>query len=63
MISMGKGNAFHKLFQIDEFARRFYCEHARLNQLRGDKLRSKRKVRRQMKEETKRSADGYDDRD
>lgn len=63
MTPMSKGNAFHKLFQIDEFARRFYCEHARLNQLRSDKLRSKRKVRRQMKEETKRSADGYDDRD
>lgn len=53
MTPMNKGNAFHKLFQIDEFARRFYCEHARLNQLRSDKFRSKRKVRRQMKEETK----------
>lgn len=57
---MKKGNEFHKLFPIDEFARRFYCEHARLNQLRSDKKQSKRKVRRQMKDEVRKGGD-YDD--
>lgn len=57
---MKKGNEFHKLFSIDEFVRRFYCEHARLNQLRSDKKQSKRKVRRQMKDEVRKGGD-YDD--
>ncbi len=41
-----KGNGHKKLFQIDRFARKNYCPHARLNQLRSDKRRAKRTVRR-----------------
>ena len=38
-----KGNSHKKDYQEDKFARRFYCQHARLNQLRADKKASKRK--------------------
>lgn len=41
-----KGNSYRKLFGIDRFARRYYCDHARLNQLRSDKKQAKRKARR-----------------
>lgn len=41
-----KGNGYKKLFQIDRFARKNYCPHARLNQLRSDKRQAKRTVRR-----------------
>lgn len=30
---------------IDKFARKYYCQHARLNQLRSDKKQAKRKIR------------------
>ena len=46
-----KGNTYRKLYSIDEFARRFYCDHARLNQLRTDKKAAKRKARRENKRE------------
>ena len=38
-----------KDYKEDKFARHFYCDHARLNQLREDKKRSKRKTRRKNK--------------
>lgn len=41
-----KSNAYKKLYMIDKFARKYYCQHARLNQLRSDKKQAKRKVRR-----------------
>lgn len=41
-----KGNSYRKLYRIDRFARRFYCKHARLGQLRMDKKAAKRKARR-----------------
>ena len=41
-----KGNAYRKLYRIDRFARRWYCQHARLNQLRADKKAARRKTRR-----------------
>lgn len=44
-----KGNDYKKEFQIDEFARKYYCQHARLNQLRSDKKQAKRKSRRNRK--------------
>lgn len=31
---MDKGNDYRKIFSIDRFARHWYCQHARLNQLR-----------------------------
>lgn len=44
---MKKGNFYRKLYKMDKFARRYYCDHARLNQLRADKKAAKRVVRRQ----------------
>lgn len=41
-----KNNNHKKLSYIDKFARHFYCQHARLNQLRADKKYARRKVRR-----------------
>ena len=48
-IKIMKNNNYKKLYSIDRFARKFYCNHARLNQLRLDKKRAKRKVRRDNK--------------
>lgn len=42
---MGKNNNYRKLFRMDEFGRRFYCKHARLNLVRSDKKQAKKKVR------------------
>lgn len=47
-----KSNWYRRLFQMDKFARRYYCDHARLNQLRSDKRQAKRKVRRTNKKIT-----------
>jgi hypothetical protein len=44
-----KGNSYRKFFKIDRFARKYYCKHARLNQLRSDKKQSKKKIRRDLK--------------
>lgn len=41
-----KDNSYRKEYNIDRFARRYYCDHARLNQLRADKKQAARKVRR-----------------
>ena len=38
-----KGNSHKKDYSEDKFARNFYCDHARLNQLRADKKRVKEK--------------------
>ena len=35
-----------KLTYLDRFARKYYCEHARLNSVRLDKRQAKRKMRR-----------------
>lgn len=44
-----KNNDYRKEFGIDKFARKYYCQHARLNQLRSDKKQAKRKSRRNGK--------------
>jgi hypothetical protein len=44
-----KSNEHKKDFSEDKFARHYYCQHARLNQLREDKKQSKRKTRRKNK--------------
>lgn len=44
-----KNNRYKKQYRIDRFARRYYCTHARLNQLRHDKKAAKRAVRRLSK--------------
>ena len=46
---MSKGNEHKKDYEIDEFARQYYCEGARLRQLREDKFRAKKKTRRKNK--------------
>lgn len=33
------------MFPLDYFARKYYCKHARLNQLRSDKKRAKKAAR------------------
>lgn len=50
---MAKNNNHKKDFSEDKFARSYYCQHARLNQLRQDKKASKRKTRRKNKEISK----------
>jgi len=42
-------NSHKKEYNEDKFARKFYCPHARLNQLREDKKRSRRKHRKNNK--------------
>lgn len=44
-----KDNTHKKRSEIDKFARRFYCQNARLRQLRSDKYFGKRKERRYQK--------------
>ena len=44
-----KGNSYRKDYNEDKFARAFYCQHARLNQLRSDKKQSRRKTHRKNK--------------
>lgn len=46
---MSKSNEHKKDFREDKFARAYYCQHARLNQLREDKKQSRRKTRRKNK--------------
>ena len=46
-----KDNRHKRMFNIDSFARRFYCEHARLNQLRWDKRLAKKVARRDRKKD------------
>jgi hypothetical protein len=46
---MSKSNEHKKDFREDKFARAYYCQHARLNQLRQDKKQSRRKTRRKNK--------------
>ncbi|MCI8601314.1 MAG: hypothetical protein HFE45_06925 [Oscillospiraceae bacterium] len=53
-----KSNAYRKLFRIDRFARKYYCPHARLNQLRSDKRRAKRIARRHRKAISEQQGDG-----
>jgi hypothetical protein len=40
---MLKGNYHKKLYPEDKFSRKYYCDHARLNQLRADKKQSKKR--------------------
>jgi len=40
-----KSNRHKKLTKEDKFAREFYCQHARLNQVRIDKKGQRKKLR------------------
>lgn len=46
-----KSNIHKKVYPEDKFARKWYCTHARLNQLRSDKRESERMNRRSTKKE------------
>ena len=46
-----KGNSHKKDYAEDKFARHYYCQHARLNQVRTDKKASRRKTRRKLKKD------------
>lgn len=45
-----KGNEHKKLYRIDRFARYWYCQHARLNELRADKRAAKKAARKRRKD-------------
>ena len=53
-------NNHKKEYKENKFARRFYCQHARLNQLREDKKRAKRKTRKNNKKIIKNFEKGID---
>lgn len=42
-----KSNIHKKVYPEDKFARKWYCTHARLNQLRSDKRESERMNRKE----------------
>lgn len=46
-----KSNSHKKLYGIDKFARKFYCTHARLGQLRNDKHMARVATRKANKQE------------
>ncbi len=46
-----KSNIHKKDFWIDTFVRKYYCDHARLGQLRSEKKQAKRMTRRKAKAE------------
>ena len=46
---MAKNNEHKKIFRMDEFGRKFYCQHARLNLLRSEKKQAKKKARQARK--------------
>lgn len=58
-MNMAKNNDHKKVYDIDEFARHYYCQGARLRQLREDKHRAKKKARSERKRST--SLDEYED--
>ena len=53
-------NSHKKEYKEDKFARKYYCQHARLNQLREDKKQSKRKHRKNNKKIIKNFEKGID---
>ena len=48
-----KGNQYRKLHPMDKFAKKFYCQRARLNQIRDDKHYLRTILRRTGKKEIK----------
>lgn len=53
-------NIHKKDYQENKFGRHFYCQHARLNQVREDKKRAERKTRRKHKKFLKNFEKGID---
>lgn len=56
-------NRHKKDYNEDKFARRCYCPHTRLNQLREDKKRAERATRRKRKKFLKNFEKGIDKSD
>lgn len=54
-------NIHKKLTFEDKFARHFYCDHARLNQLRQEKKAQRKSMRKINKEIIRKSLDNLDD--
>lgn len=48
-----KGNQYRKLHPMDRFAKKFYCQNAKRNQIRDDKHYLRKIVRRVGKKEIK----------
>ena len=44
-VYMEKSNAYRKLYPMDRFAKRYYCKHAKRNQILSDKSILRKKVR------------------
>lgn len=42
---MAERNSKKKLTHEDKFARKYWCQHARLNSIRGDKRQAKKRMR------------------
>ena len=57
---MAAKNEKKKLTFEDKFARRFYCQHARLNSIRQDKKNCARKMRRINKKICQESLDNQE---
>lgn len=57
---MAEKNEKKKLTFEDKFARRFYCQHARLNSIRQDKKNCTRKMRKINKEICRKALDNRD---
>lgn len=53
-------NQHKKLTFEDKFARRFYCQHARLNSVRADKKKQRKDMRKINKEICKKGLDNQD---
>ena len=48
-----KGNQYRKLHPMDRFAKKYYCQRARRNQIREDKCCLRKIARRAAKKEIK----------
>ena len=55
-----KDNSYKKMYPMDKFAKRYYCKHAKRNQIRSDKAILKSKVRVHAKEEIRKETLRYE---
>jgi len=57
---MEKSNAYRKVHPMDRFAKRYYCKHAKHNQILSDKSILRKKVRMQGKQHIRKEALQYE---
>jgi len=55
-----KNNSYKKMYPMDKFAKRYYCKHAKRNQIRSDKDILRSKVRAHYKEEIRKETLQYE---